>query len=105
MIATVYGHHELVKYFLEKVFCLFHKCSTLKGASMFDKDFKEWPPLMFAACNLNNDSALLFLELGENANVTTAEGRTPLHLAAQIGDAKCLEILLSHGADVNAEGN
>jgi ankyrin repeat protein len=45
----------------------------------------RWPPIMFAACNGNFDCCEFLIECGETANCTTAEGRTPLHLVAQIG--------------------
>lgn len=47
----------------------------------------------------------LLLEHGANVNATSADKRTPLHLAADSGDEETIKILLENGADVNAEDN
>jgi len=42
---------------------------------------------------------------GAAVNATNKEGYTPLHRAAQLGDAELVELLLGAGANVNAVNN
>jgi len=55
----------------------------------------------FAYRNAAAMSALV--ESGASPNITDATGATPLHAAAQIGDADLIRILLKKGADPNAK--
>lgn len=41
-------------------------------------------------------------QLGVSPNVSDYDKRTPLHLAASEGHLECVQLLLSHWADVNA---
>lgn len=41
-------------------------------------------------------------QLGVSPNVADYDKRTPLHLAASEGHVECVQLLLSHWADVNA---
>jgi len=45
------------------------------------------------------DSAAILLEAGANVNTVDADGQSPLHCAASMGNAKAIEFLLSKGAD------
>lgn len=46
-----------------------------------------------------------FLEKGTDVNAKDDQGMTPLHLAAQGGHAKVMELLISKGANVNARNS
>ncbi len=45
------------------------------------------------------------LARGADVNAVDAEGRSALHYAAQHGDIELAELLLAHGADIEARGN
>ena len=50
------------------------------------------------------DTAKMLIQRGANVNdhVTNLDLRTPLHSAAYQGNVKLVELLLDHGADINA---
>jgi hypothetical protein len=52
-------------------------------------------------CSLQMVKALV--SKGADVNAATAEGETPLHIAADYGDAPSVEFLVEKGADVDAE--
>jgi uncharacterized protein len=47
-------------------------------------------------------SAIALVENGADVRVADRRGNTPLHIAAQIGDAEFVRLLLAKGADPNA---
>ena len=49
-----------------------------------------------------NTARRLLLENGEQVNVQESDGYTPLHMAASRADTKMIQLLLSFGANVNA---
>jgi ankyrin repeat protein len=58
-------------------------------------------PLHRAAAARDPGAARLLLDRGASARETSADGKTPLHLAGR-GSAATVDLLLSHGAVVNA---
>lgn len=55
---------------------------------------------LFTAAMLNDTTtAQMFLKNGAVPNVTDADGRTPLHIAAENGNTELACLLLQHGAD------
>src|SRR5207237_3710064 len=59
-------------------------------------------PITFAARNGNPAMVALFLKAGADANTAEANGTTVLMSAAVSGSAEAVNLLLDHGADVNA---
>ncbi|MDT8990993.1 ankyrin repeat domain-containing protein [Curvibacter sp. APW13] len=49
-----------------------------------------------------NARIALLLKAGADTNLGDSYGRTPLHVAAARGDEALMELLLEHGADINA---
>ena len=65
-------------------------------------DFRDTrTPLMTACWNKDSTVVPVLLEAGANVNARDENGRTALHVSAT-RDSKSTEILLDHGADVNA---
>jgi len=61
------------------------------------------PSSIFAAAQIGDlASVKAFLEEGINVNAKGARSRTALHVAASKGHREVVELLLDHGADVNA---
>jgi len=64
------------------------------------------PKALHVAFAYRNAAAMSALvESGASPNITDATGATPLHAAAQLGDADLIRILLKKGADPNAKTN
>ncbi len=59
-------------------------------------------PLHSAVAGNHYAVAAKLIEAGANANAVQADGFTPLMGAAQNGNAQMVQLLLDHGADVNA---
>jgi ankyrin repeat protein len=51
------------------------------------------------------DIVAKLLERGVAVNLQDADGDTPLHIAAQVGNLEVLQLLLAKGANVNAKNN
>ena len=93
--ATMDGHAEIVKMFLDK------------GVPVNVKDSWGDFPLLNAAKNKNNaESVKLLVDAGADVNMKKEEYlKTPLHDAAQYGLVEAVKILLAKGADVNARNS
>src|SRR5215831_3490856 len=74
-----------------------------RGADPNSRDAEGTPALMWAALYANDDSVKLLLERGANANAANSAGATPLMWA--IPDFAKVELLIEHGADVNARSD
>lgn len=61
-------------------------------------------PLIHAVRNSHLGIVMLLMERGANVKKEAPEGISPLRLAVEMGDAKMVEYLLDHGADVRAPG-
>ena len=59
-------------------------------------------PIHDAILNENIDEVQLQLDAGTDVNEENAIGYTPLHYAAGVGRIDILELLIEHGANINA---
>ena len=65
----------------------------------------NWTPLIWAACNGNDDVVAFLLDRGANADAQNDQGTSALHMAAYNGHPDVLNTLLKAGADVTVEDN
>ncbi|KAK9277494.1 hypothetical protein L1049_007038 [Liquidambar formosana] len=74
--------------------------------SAVDRDDRGWTLLHIGARKGNLKEVKRLLDEGLDANVAAwgpkAQGVTPLHLAAQGGHLKVMDVLLEHGANIDA---
>ncbi|XP_022096541.1 serine/threonine-protein phosphatase 6 regulatory ankyrin repeat subunit B-like [Acanthaster planci] len=89
MIATKYGHFELVEALLDM------------GAVIQQKDKFNRTALMLACMNGNYPITALLLRRGADPNSQDSSGNTATHYAAAYGWWHCLNLLLEAGADPN----
>jgi ankyrin repeat protein len=74
------------------------------GADVNAADRWGWSLLHYTVWPSNADMTKVLLEKGANPNIVErTQGRTPLHYAAQRGEKTQAEMLLDHGANVNAK--
>ena len=94
MIAAWYGELQAVK------------CLVGKGASPSLEDNLGWNSLHFASLSGNTDIIeLLLLTHGPDIDSTTADGETPLMIAAKYGKLQAVTCLLGKGASPSLEDN
>ena len=75
------------------------------GADVNAADQWGWSLLHYTVWPSNADMTKVLLEKGANPNIVErTEGRTPLHYAALRGEKTQAEMLLAHGADMDARG-
>lgn len=67
-----------------------------------DQEHQTLTPLLLAISQQHFDAASALLVARANPNFGGAEGAPPLSLAALVGDVKLVELLLAHGARLNA---
>jgi ankyrin repeat protein len=67
--------------------------------------FGNGTPLINAVVRKDRAAAAALLDGGAQVNARSTDGRTPLHIAAQIHDSELIALLLAHKADVNARDN
>lgn len=70
------------------------------------EDSKHLTPLLIAVANNKPKVVQVLCEAGASTSAASpADGRTPLHLAANKGFVECAEFLLQHGAPIDAKPN
>uniref|UniRef100_A0A671SIL9 Ankyrin repeat domain 52a n=1 Tax=Sinocyclocheilus anshuiensis TaxID=1608454 RepID=A0A671SIL9_9TELE len=90
--AAYHGHEDCLEVLLE-----LKPCSIQEG--------NPFTPLHCALINGHSGSAELLLEssvCNSLVNIRDAKGRTPLHASAVAEDVAGLQLVLRHGADINA---
>jgi ankyrin repeat protein len=76
---------------------------TADVSSLNFKNNKSLTPLLVAVSNLNFDISNLLLKYGADPNISRpSDGYSPLHVAAENGLSWLGEILLDHGAKIDA---
>ena len=88
--AASYGRYELCEWLLSQ------KARTLS------KDKFKRTPLMMAVKNGHVRVASLLLQNGSEWNHADSSANTVLHYAAGFGWKECIDLLVKHGADINA---
>lgn len=53
----------------------------------------------------DSNMALMLLDVGAKVDYRNSDRRTPLHRAVMAGRLDCIDMLLQHGADIEAENN
>ena len=125
-LAAKYGHSKCVKSLvnlganveavtddgstpLHQAACNFqHKCMeklVTLGANINATDKNGRTPLHMVS-GLSSNCVDILLDLGAKTNVVDKSGRTPLHKAAEKGNSKCMEQLITaEGVNINATDN
>lgn len=125
-LAANYGHSKCVEFLvtrgayveavtdddstpLHQAACNFqHKCMeklVTLGANINATD-KNGRTALHMVAGLSCNCVDILLDLGANINVADKSGRTPLHKAAEKGNSKCIEQLISAGGvNINAIDN
>ena len=67
-------------------------------------EYRGFTPLLFAAREGELESAKYLLAAGANVNDAGADGASALTVAAFSGQSAVAQLLIEHGADVNAAG-
>ncbi len=72
----------------------------------FDVDFHEAahiPPLIFSIIHKKSTITHYLLKHGANANITTSQGESALHISIQLEDNSMIKMLLDFGAEITLE--
>ena len=73
------------------------------GANLEVRDYRNYTPLLTAACNFNKYACRKLLELGADVNAVSMNGNTALHLAAMCGHLEAVQELVTLRANVEAK--
>lgn len=85
--------------------CLASDQETIRNEVAAHPEFLQAAEPLFAATKFNRrDAAELLLELGTSPNVESREGEHALHIAAYYDSVDVAELLIAHGAEVDAIG-
>lgn len=93
-LACLYGHSQLVEYFV-----------VIKKASISEEDSNRMQPLHLAAKVGNQEATRTLLEAGALVNQHDKDGFTALHYAAISGDDWTAYHLMSHGGNAKQLNN
>ena len=103
-IAAKCGADAILKLLLDFGADVNHNCSVDNGSGI---DGSQHTPLCLAT--MRKDHSLIAIstllsakDIDINAKSAPPEGNTALHMAAKLGKTDLLEVLLDHGADINA---
>jgi ankyrin repeat protein len=91
--ALLSGPEDFAKFFADK------------GIDVNQDNDKQWPPLIYICRGDRGGDPLVvkrLIDLGINVNVCNYKGKTALHVAAKSGFVPATQLLLDHGAQVNA---
>ena len=88
--AAAYGRYELCEWLLSQ------------KARVLSKDKYKRTPLMMAVKNGHVRVASLLLQNGSEWNHVDSSSNSVLHYAAGFGWRECIDLLVKHGADINA---
>lgn len=88
--ACRYGHVEVVRI-------------LLNHSAKINISSNDWTPLMEACLKSNPQIVKLLLENGASANIKGKDNTTPLHVAATIGNAEIVQILLEENAVIDTD--
>ena len=88
--AAAYGRYELCEWLLER------------KARVLSKDKYKRTPLIMAVMNGHVRIASLLLRHGSEWNHVDSSSNSVLHYAAGFGWKECIDLLIQHGADINA---
>ena len=88
--AAAYGRYDLCVWLLEN------------KARVLSKDKFKRTPLMLAVANGHVRIASLLLQHGSEWNWCDSSNNSVLHYAAGFGWRECIDLLLKHGANINA---
>ncbi|KAJ9188036.1 hypothetical protein P3X46_003436 [Hevea brasiliensis] len=83
-------------------------CKYLLGEVKINVDLRDRKgktPLHCASLHGRYHAAVSLLENGANPNATTSQKFTPLHYAAQRGSGGVLQLLISNGAEIDAQAD
>ena len=93
--AAAQGNYEMCKILLDRK----------PKARVMSKDKFKRIPLTLAVKNGHVKVASLLLQEGSDWNWPDSSNNTPLHYAAGYGWQECIDLLLKHGAAINAENS
>ena len=74
----------------------------LKAGAKIDLAPDGYTALMRSCCGGQSQTAGLLIQAGAGPNLKRHDGQRALHFAAKSGTPECVELLLKHGADINA---
>ncbi|NWI79686.1 ANKR7 protein, partial [Dryoscopus gambensis] len=90
-LACISGHADVVQFLVEKK-CKVNSCDKFNQS-----------PLMKAVEHQHGDCAAILQEHGANHDLRGASGNTALHFAVMGSSKSLVELLLEHGADIDAK--
>ncbi|NXI23631.1 ANKR7 protein, partial [Sterrhoptilus dennistouni] len=90
-LACVNGCADVVQFLVKKK-CKLNPCDKMNKT-----------PLMKAVEQEHRDCAAILLEHGANHNLRGASGNTALHFALMVCNKSLVELLLEHGAAIDAK--
>lgn len=90
-VAVLYGHCDLVEFFLTN------------NCNINTIDYLCRTPLHYAASKGYQDILLLLINFGANVNAVDGEKNTPLHLASENGHENCVKALIYSSVNIKLD--